>query len=853
MAHALKVIVHNNIVYASPNSTHFPYDDVPVGPSDPHSLPPHLTQSMQFALSSHPQLAYTPAKLRYEGLFERLNVKYSNLKLQGTPSRCAMETDLMQEWSNLEVLLYETFKTLLGAVRTGQSWGWFPLDMEAYPPPSRFGYMTWHNDPHTARRKIIRSRNAFLPLIGICSMGIAIHSYGSRSSDPTFHPKAQEIMEKANFRAELISQLFDSQVANFEIARAGTVYPANESFWWPQLLCMIKHNVPVWFRWGATNKPVQAGHESFLVYRPTVNQVYNALAESQSTISQVAAPHPNIAHHFPEVQKGSGQLFGENWELYFERKEKQSLVRAAKLRSMEDQNNFHSAMQRKEHAKSFLQPSSAAVYYWEAQDEFNNFRVRTRVPRNAIPGIWEHYQPAHMRFNEFDNEWDVCSEFAPDVDTGIGYDDYEDLEPPPPSSDISVQRFLQETRIREAISAPTLSNPKTACDDEIRRSLASFQKVHPSIDLLDTPDDILRQRYGFTLPPTNSSNIDQASIPSARLEKFFVLKAGSILDDSHTHHHLSLIVNAILSEEHTLQIPGDLYDLNQDHPNTLFTSYPLGRSMFQTMVLVHENKWWYYLMGNDGVGEDGKRWSVATTESLNCVHYIRHLQHKNQIADAWNAEKFVDFLVQRGMSFYIFTHLRPEDQFKKDIRSQYWGLGYRNPQWRGDKWSYLQYIKLLQEFLQEPRARLALAKGGLIWRLCIFALNFDLALLGPSLQSGTHGIKLELDVAGPILADDLSEEELNLICGVYKVYTAQKGQTEDASWWPKHYVWAKSGLNVGYWSTQCEEWFMNRVRAILEGREHVKNAKNWNRDTSFFRQTRSIVAYLTKEAHLYIA
>ncbi|TDL18568.1 hypothetical protein BD410DRAFT_728323, partial [Rickenella mellea] len=89
--------------------------------------------------------------------------------------------------------------------------------------------------------------------------------------------------------------------------------------------------------------------------------------------------------------------------------------------------------------------------------------------------------------------------------------------------------------------------------------------------------------------------------------------------------------------------------------------------------------------------------------------------------------------------------------------------------------------------------------------------------------------------------DELSSDELDLISGVYKVFTGTGLQTSDSSWWPWHSAWERSSLNVGYWSTDCEHWFQNRLEHIrndtaeLRGStEWVNSLKHMNRKTSRF-------------------
>ncbi|KAG1786275.1 uncharacterized protein HD556DRAFT_1248514, partial [Suillus plorans] len=57
--------------------------------------------------------------------------------------------------------------------------------------------------------------------------------------------------------------------------------------------------------------------------------------------------------------------------------------------------------------------------------------------------------------------------------------------------------------------------------------------------------------------------------------------------------------------------------------------------------------------------------------------------------------------------------------------------------------------------------------------------------------------------------DELSEEEeVDFMCGMY--YT----DNNKISWWPRPQAWAASGLNVGFWSTQCGDQFQKYLNNI---------------------------------------
>ncbi|KIJ39403.1 hypothetical protein M422DRAFT_148352, partial [Sphaerobolus stellatus SS14] len=73
----------------------------------------------------------------------------------------------------------------------------------------------------------------------------------------------------------------------------------------------------------------------------------------------------------------------------------------------------------------------------------------------------------------------------------------------------------------------------------------------------------------------------------------------------------------------------------------------------------------------------------------------------------------------------------------------------------------------------------------------------------------------------------LMNEEMDIICGVYYVYTGSGLQGENQSWWPKQNIWEGGGLNIGYWSNDCEVWYQNRLADIKAGKAKLKTAAEW--------------------------
>ncbi|KAG1721295.1 hypothetical protein EDB19DRAFT_1646587 [Suillus lakei] len=88
---------------------------------------------------------------------------------------------------------------------------------------------------------------------------------------------------------------------------------------------------------------------------------------------------------------------------------------------------------------------------------------------------------------------------------------------------------------------------------------------------------------------------------------------------------------------------------------------------------------------------------------------------------------------------------------------------------------YIVYEQHHHEFMNQPHTRVALLHGGLIWRLALHSLGFDVlpsVLDSISWEAVLFG--LMLDVNGQTYFDDeLSEEEVDFMCGTYYVHTSK--------------------------------------------------------------------------------
>jgi hypothetical protein len=101
----------------------------------------------------------------------------------------------------------------------------------------------------------------------------------------------------------------------------------------------------------------------------------------------------------------------------------------------------------------------------------------------------------------------------------------------------------------------------------------------------------------------------------------------------------------------------------------------------------------------------------------------------------------------------------------------------------------------------------------------------------------------------------LMPAEINLMCGVYSVKQAylsnlllvyanlipaqRSSKAEDGqqlkyiSWWPTPTAFWLSGLNTGWWTTNCERWFVKRMKDIEGKSAKLYTYMEWKNKISF--------------------
>ncbi|KAJ7238892.1 hypothetical protein C8J57DRAFT_946877, partial [Mycena rebaudengoi] len=154
------------------------------------------------------------------------------------------------------------------------------------------------------------------------------------------------------------------------------------------------------------------------------------------------------------------------------------------------------------------------------------------------------------------------------------------------------------------------------------------------------------------------------------------------------------------------------------------------------------------------------------------------------------------------------------------------------------------YVQHRNAFLHSSRGRAALFYGGIVGRLARLVLSefTDLACLEPAEDILKAGACVSRGTGEEALWHAaLTNEEIDLICGVYTSSATDDGQQlKYISWWPRPTAFWSSGLNTGWWSSNCERWFVKRTQEMEKMQVKLFTYAEWKSKLRFSTAARKV-------------
>lgn len=146
--------------------------------------------------------------------------------------------------------------------------------------------------------------------------------------------------------------------------------------------------------------------------------------------------------------------------------------------------------------------------------------------------------------------------------------------------------------------------------------------------------------------------------------------------------------------------------------------------------------------------------------------------------DITNCRDAVRYLVARGVPYYTLfcpdhkdriTYIRPE------VPTLSWWISGTVL----NRYDYQVYEQRAYNILARPRGRAALAQGGIVWRLASEIMSadwHDAVFEGPSTDVYHTGQPFRPCRGDDYYDDALTLEELDVVCGVHKIFTGRANQ-----------------------------------------------------------------------------
>ncbi|KAJ6484901.1 hypothetical protein C8R45DRAFT_931335 [Mycena sanguinolenta] len=838
-----------------------------------------------------PYLLFVPRENPFHGpLLGQLRRPRNRFPLLKEPEGWILAWDVRLSWSKLEsgLRLLQQILLEIGGFNVPEGMLRFLPAFESVWP-KRFGYAVHFRDRKLAHKVAERSRNAFVPLMSsITLMLFVLDSHGQDGwRDKVLEKLAFENSDQwfADLEASVVGNRNFPRVGgilDFTDAYDGSVSQPRNQHKLDLVVDVIYHQdlpVPLYFHWGEIDTEPSypmpfhlrqagfypdgqeiaylrrlPGKVSFSPWRehpggkmrslrdshPYVpNHPDNPAAVCHTSTEQLPRPADADAQRFPQPEKHSGQLPGVNIYAFLARRQS----RNSQLAEVESPKAKTQRLQREAHAATGEPPGKkgAHVFIWE---EESGFLIRRSITQAEAADIWDCFGPNQRRYDSFNNEWDLCDELAPNEG---------------PQDDDSDGDFCQADEhptqlYPEEAPGPLLSSEDIMRSHGVERDLESgeiFEENpppdHSDYDIAHIP----YARFGFTKP------IAPASYDLKLLDSKLCLKC--LGDDKwpqlkhNKYQHLDSLLTFLSAAQSLCDIPRELLDLRQQEADIRPESnWAVAVTAEHLKSAERPNGQLFYVLRPRGVRSDNRLIHILLPSAANTLQIVRM---------GWgpDPQDIIEQLLEYGLEFRICIRDRLYDPPQLPPADGYTGLGYRREGYKPTVLDFGVYETLRRQFISSPRGRAALFAGGIIGRLAREDVPQARACLGPSSEVFYTGARFWDGHSQTAYWDDaLTDQEIDLICGVYEIATGRVSKIDDekqttrVSWWPKPHAFELSGLNTGWWSPDCERWFQQRLAVIKSGTAHLHKQADWKRFLKFYKKSREVAEINEKIAAEYL-
>ncbi|KAK7057339.1 hypothetical protein R3P38DRAFT_2759612 [Favolaschia claudopus] len=797
-----------------------------------------------------PQLMFVPACFPWCGrIFDALNYRRDTFPIDADGEKYRLRPAIAQHWYEIEI----SMRRIIHAMWTLTPQNPGTEERQEYPVPHRFGYEQAFHTEAAARTVALRSRHAFLPLIGELSMRFWYLSVSSSTPSDW----REKVCQRARVHPQWLTDLEASVAGDMQTPRlggiidftvpAGTRFPLDEvtlprRFDW--LLGQIitrSMPMPLYIQWGPLEPTPHEIHPTIRVFVPRSLQKIAFLPEPSEIDYLVDLPgsvtfsrwemrrgaresdpsfhslrdaepyHPSKpptatdaastvekSAPFPPVEAGSGQRSGETITDFFSRREKENVHRA----SRETPEQLQRRQQREANASRGAAPGKkgARVYVWEKS---NGHLIRMAGGRQRYEDIWAEYGPQQRRYDGFRDEWDVCEAFGSNADAEDGDDDSLDGLGTPSAqdeedSDEAPSQLLPERAEPTQHDGITQPNDRPASSEDNQNDV-EFDPIAISFR------EAVYMRYGCIVGKEEVPVPHDLPVPATEIVKKFLGNKNLPVEKPEYLQNFCVFLGYLKASKHLSDIPPSLLDFHQSQQD-IYCDWVVRlrreRLNGKLVYVIQET-------GRDGL-------YVLVETATTALEVVRQ---------GWgpSISHVVEKLLARNIKFLFCCQYKTiTNTDLRHTRKMYSGLGFRPHDYVPNHRDYQSYVAVRDQFLRTARGRAAKLYGGIVGRLACTVVSDEEVQRGPTDSVLTDGVCLWDGVSQWAYWDDeLTDREIDLICGVYHISTGKPDstalsgeQTSARSWWPRPTAMQNSGLNVGWWTPMCEQWFLKRLATL---------------------------------------
>lgn len=835
-------------------------------------------------------LAFFPRKFaNHDQLFSVVDlsngeIDRSIVSAPGHPAKYKLRDDLVINWASLETALVDVAKHLI------DNHPRLPTFPKLSPPrwPSQCGYLHSHDRKERAVSSARRSRDAFRMLSAFLSFALSL--WLTEYEDDCFERAFNELATRMRdpIPRVWLQYLENSVVCNLSAGfRPGGFLNPYTTAWGPSLCYFTRARVPIWLLWGFQYTSLSVAHPviksdflpsdkyiklaqnrsaafKYIVppHQPNVtNQTINPASDTlvnmatqpaSKDIYDLNGPLPDFAtmdngdefvsNNNPDepppapapvdrrsvVDKRSGQLPGEMWEEFSARME----AGLEKCKSIETAQEKQIRESLEKHAREHGRSRDVEVFMWEQDEVDKAFYRRRYLDKSVVADYWDDFTPFQRRFWSHKKQWDLCPQL-PSYAPGSGrkepgpydefFDDDDDEEQPPPAVPIRpTDRYLGS--VRDA----TLQIVKEVHARE------EGETAEACVIRLPTLVDYLFRCYGFNAAigehwsPHLHKRDGRARSYLDRTDRAWVIKHlryskanakdllplgapqfTSVID----FHNTAIAVGPRGTKYHNLPAAWDM-------PSTLRVDLSRIHLFLVQSGEAGEVRPIYILRPPRG-SRHPSPWFIAT----NCATVVLLVYRSTWVTMVEIARG----LLELGIAFYTVEprprSMAPHSRWRNRSR----GLGRRPRDFTPVEQDYVAYLHARNYLLRTAYGPAIRRHGGIVGRLAAEIVPDIEVLNGPAVCDAIIGY----DGDYVYVDDDVSDEMLDIVCGVYHV--TEITAVSQQSWWPKHTTWFNLGYSNVQWLPDAEYFYARRLAGFNHHQWSLITATQWRQNHKFDR------------------